>query len=181
MQTRNVLAGSTILGSVVALVMGFEGVSYNAIKPVPSDPWTICHGETKGVKRGDKATPEQCKNMLIKSLLAHNKPFESLPYELPDNVHLATLDWAYNVGTANATSSTLWQYLRGRQWEKACNELPKWRFVAKQDCAIRSNNCWGVYQRRLTEQKICLGEITGEEAARALGVTVQPADKALPR
>ncbi|UTC25957.1 putative lysozyme [Phage vB_KsaM-C1] len=180
MQTRNVLAGSTILGSLIALVAGFEGYRTDAYRDT-GGVWTICYGETKGVKRGDTATKQQCDNMLIKSLLAHNKPFESLPYELPDNVHLATLDWAYNVGTANATSSTLWQYLRGRQWEKACNELPKWRFVANQDCSIRSNNCWGVYQRRLTEQKICLGEITGEEAARALGVTVQPSDRALPR
>ena len=180
MQTRNVLAGSTILGSLIVLVAGFEGYNVDAYRDT-GGIWTICYGETKGVKRGDTATKQQCDNMLIKSLLAHNKPFESLPRELPDNVHLATLDWAYNVGTGNATSSTLWKYLRRGEWEKACNELPKWRFVAKRDCSIRSNNCWGVYQRRLTEQKICLDEVTGNEAARALGAAVQPADKALPR
>jgi len=180
MQKKNVLAGSTIIGTLFALVAGFEGYKTTAYQDT-GKVWTICYGETKGVKRGDTATKQQCDNMLIQSLLAHNKPFESLPYELPDNVHLATLDWTYNVGTGNATSSTLWKYLRVGQWEKACNELPKWRFVAKQDCSIRSNNCWGVYQRRLMEQKICLGQITGDEAVRSLGAKVLPADGALPR
>ena len=79
MQTRNVLAGSTILGSLIALVAGFEGYRTDAYRDT-GGVWTICYGETKGVKRGDTATKQQCDNMLIKSLLAHNKPFESLPY-----------------------------------------------------------------------------------------------------
>lgn len=179
MQRRNVLTGG-VLATAMGLVVGFEGYRTNAYQDT-GKVWTICYGETKGVKQGDKATKQQCDNILLQSLLAHNKPFESLPVELPDNVHLATLDWAYNVGTGNATSSTLWKYLRVGQWEKACNELPKWRFVAKQDCAISSNNCSGVYKRRILEQKICLGEVTGDDAIRQLGGKVMLADGALPR
>ena len=168
MQKRNALFKGSLLTIVIGLVGTFEGYRTTAYQDT-GNIWTICYGETLNVHRGKVATKAQCDNMLVQSLLRHNKPFESLPYELPDNVHLATLDWAYNVGTGNATRSTLWKYLKAGEWEQACDQLPRWAYVAGKDCSKRSNNCYGVYLRRHTEQQICLGQITGNHAIQALG------------
>jgi lysozyme len=183
MQKRNLLIGGTggVLGIAMGLIFGFEGYRTEAY-PDTGKVWTICYGETLGVKKGDKATPEQCNNMLMQSLARHNKPFESLPNELPQNVHLAMLDWTYNVGVGAATSSTAWKYLKSGQYDKACAELPKWRFVTvngkKLDCSIKSNNCSGVWKRRQIEQDICLGKVTPEQALTMLGSKPMDADGA---
>lgn len=176
MQKKNMVTGG-ILATLISLVAGFEGYRQSSYQDT-GGVWTICYGETAGVKKGQTATKQQCDNQLVQSLLKHNKPFESLPLELPDNVHIAALDWAYNVGTGNATSSTLWKYLKVGQWEKACDELIKWRYVAGKDCSIRSNNCSGVYKRRQIETQICLGEITGNQTIAALGGKLPVADRA---
>lgn len=167
-QKKNALFKGSLLAIAIGLVGTFEGYRTESYQDT-GKIWTICYGETLGVKAGQTASKQQCDNMLIQSLLRHNKPFESLPHQLPDNVHLATLDWVYNVGTGNATRSTLWKYLRAGEWERACDQLPRWSRVAGKDCSIRSNNCYGVYQRRHVEQQICLGQITGDQAIHALG------------
>jgi lysozyme len=46
-----------------SLVGGFEGIRTTAY-PDPAtgrEPWTVCYGETEGVKRGDTYTLAQCK------------------------------------------------------------------------------------------------------------------------
>ena len=48
----------------------FEGLRTTAY-PDPAtgrEPWTVCYGETAGVKRGDTYTVAQCKAMLARSL-----------------------------------------------------------------------------------------------------------------
>lgn len=43
------------------------------------------------------------------------------------------------------------------QHRQACDALLKWKFVAKKDCSIRANNCWGVWQRQLDRHQKCIG------------------------
>ena len=48
-----------------------EGLRFHAY-PDPATggaPWTICYGHTKGVRKGDKATAEQCYKWLAEDLL----------------------------------------------------------------------------------------------------------------
>lgn len=172
MQKRNVLGGG-LLVAAVALVSQFEGFSTKAYQDA-GNVWTICYGETKGVKRGDTATRAQCDQQLVKSLIAHNEPLTKLPRELPDNVHLATLDWVYNVGETKATKSTLWKYLQQGAYPQACDEFTKWRFVAGRDCA-KDKSCTGVYNRRVIERDLCRGNITVNDALVKLGA--QPLNK----
>jgi len=177
MQKRNILGGG-LLAAAIALVGVLEGRSLIAY-PDAGGVWTICDGETKGVKRGDKATPEQCDSQLVKSLIAHNEPLTKLPRELPENVHLAVLDWTYNVGATNATRSTLWKYLQQGNYPAACGEFTKWRFVAGRDCA-RDKSCTGVYKRRLIERDLCTGTMTTNQALVKLGAEPLAADGATP-
>lgn len=173
---KNKLAGS-ILAAAMALAAGFEGVKYVAYQDV-GGVWTLCNGETLGVKKGDTATPEQCNNMLIAGLLRHNAPFEKLPRQLPANVHLAALDFCYNVGTGACTKSTLWRHLETGRYEDACQQFTRWRFAADKDCSKDGSGCRGVWERRKLERDICTGAVDIKKAAARLGQKLEVPDGA---
>lgn len=174
--TKNKLAGS-LLAAAMALAAGFEGVKYVAYQDV-GGVWTICYGETLGVKSGDTATPEQCKSQLIAGLLRHNAPFEKLPRQLPANVHLAALDFCYNVGVGNCTSSTLWRHLQTGRYDEACQQFTRWRYAAGRDCSQAGSQCRGVWERRKLERDICTGAVSIEQAAARLGQKLEAPDNA---
>lgn len=105
----NVKAVSAIGAAAVSLLLalGFtaewEGKTNHAIRPVPGDPWTICHGHTKGVKEGDTATDAQCAAWLQEDLIDAALIVDSCitaPPEAPLTVtrHAALTDLALNVG-----------------------------------------------------------------------------------
>lgn len=174
MQKRNKLAGG-LLALAMGIAAGYEGCRTLAYPDV-GNVWTICYGETAGVKRGDTATKQQCDSMLVRSLLKHNDPLTALP-QMPPNVHLAVLDWTYNVGTGNARGSTLWKYLQQGEWDEACGQFTRWRFAAGKDCA-KDKSCRGVYLRRVDESALCRGEITPEQLITKLGSTLGDPDGA---
>ena len=174
--SRNKLAGG-LLAAAMALAAGFEGVKYVAYQDV-GNVWTICNGETLGVKKGDTATPEQCKSQLIAGLLRHNAPFEKLPRELPARVHLAALDFCYNVGTGACTRSTLWRHLETGRYEQACEQFTRWRYAAGRDCSQEGSGCRGVWERRKLERDICTGAVSLEQAAARLGQKLEVPDGA---
>lgn len=173
---KNKLAGS-LLAAAMALAAGFEGVRYVAYQDV-GNVWTICYGETLGVKKGDTATPADCKSQLIASLLRHNAPFEKLPRQLPANVHLAALDFCYNVGVGNCTGSTLWRHLQTGRYDEACQQFTRWRYAAGRDCSQAGSQCRGVWERRKLERDICTGAVSIEQAAARLGQKLEAPDNA---
>ncbi|MGL4680820.1 MAG: lysozyme [Plesiomonas sp.] len=168
MQKRNVVAG-TVLAAIMGITVGYEGVRTTAYRDAGGVP-TICMGETLGVVMGQTATLQECKDRHVQSLIRHNEPLTKLP-QMPVNVHIAVLDWTYNVGTGAAQRSTLWKYLQASQWEKACGEFTKWRFVAGKDCS-KDRSCTGVWTRRVDERDLCLGKITPNQLLQKLGQPV---------
>src|SRR5690242_7975422 len=82
----------------VACVSGFEGLRTAAY----SDPVgiaTICFGETKGVRLGQRATVDECKGMLAESLEIANQAVDScVRTYLPDTRRAALVSFTYNVG-----------------------------------------------------------------------------------
>ncbi|MEC6796783.1 lysozyme [Photobacterium sp. S4TG1] len=169
----NKLTGALLAGAV-AVTGAFEGyrqISYQDVGGV----WTACYGETLGIKQGDTFTKEQCDAMLASSLNKHNTPLEDIPQQLPPNVHLASLDLAYNIGIGAFKRSTMYRYLLNANYPPACNEIMKWRFIAGKDCAIRSNYCYGIVKRRDVVQQLCMGTININEALVQIGQ--MPLDK----
>ncbi|RZG86737.1 lysozyme [Acinetobacter sp. WCHAc060033] len=67
------------------------------------------------------------------------------------------LDFTYNFGQANWNNSSMLRNLKQGKHRQACDALLKWKYVAKKDCSIRSNNCWGVWTRQLERHKKCIG------------------------
>lgn len=165
---KNKLAGGALLGAL-ALVGLFEGTRKDAYQD-SGGVWTICTGATKGVKPGDTATLEECRDRLIVELMEHAKPLERIPHQLPDHVIVAWADFCYNVGVGACQNSTGYKMLRAGQTRAACDNLLKWRFVAGRDCFDDANArfCGGIKKRRITEYQLCAGEITVDEAIERL-------------
>ena len=67
------------------------------------------------------------------------------------------LDFTYNFGQANWNKSSMLRNLKAGDYVKACKSLLAWKYVAKKDCSIRSNNCYGVFLRQEERYKNCMG------------------------
>lgn len=67
------------------------------------------------------------------------------------------LDFTYNFGQSNWKSSSMLRNLKQGKYRAACDSLLKWKYVAKRDCSIRSNGCYGVWTRQVERHAKCVG------------------------
>lgn len=67
------------------------------------------------------------------------------------------LDFSYNFGQANWKQSSMLRNLKAGQYKQACDSLLKWKYVAKRDCSVRSNGCYGVWKRQVERHQKCMG------------------------
>lgn len=140
---------SALAAAAVALVGGFEGLRTYAYRDPVGIP-TLCFGETRGVKMGDKATPTECKAMLADRLVEFETGMmKCVKAPLPDKSFTAFLSFTYNVGTGAFCKSTLARKLNSGDLRGACDELLKWDRAA----GIRLP---GLTKRRMQERAICL-------------------------
>ncbi|KUI98962.1 lysozyme [Vibrio sp. MEBiC08052] len=163
----NRLLGPVLFGAI-AVTGAFEGVRQRSYQD-PGGVWTICHGETAGVTQNQSYTDEQCAMLLASSLSYHNEPLESLNYQLPPNVHIAALDFSYNLGTNALRRSTLYKKLQAHDIDGACREFNRWVYVAGKDCRKVGSNCSGIVTRREIETQLCTGQLSVKEALVQLG------------
>ncbi|MTD09913.1 glycoside hydrolase family protein [Acinetobacter sp. YIM 103518] len=66
------------------------------------------------------------------------------------------LDFMYNFGQGNWRSSSMLRNLKTSKYKQACDSLLKYKYVAKRDCSIRKNNCYGVWTRQLERHQKCM-------------------------
>lgn len=80
----------------IAPAEGLRRVAYNDPVGIP----TICFGETRGVKLGDRATTEQCKEMLADRVERDFIPGveRCINRPLPEKRKAAFVSLAYNIG-----------------------------------------------------------------------------------
>lgn len=144
--------GGAVAGAAVALVGGFEGLRQTAY-PDPAtrgQPWTICYGETEGVKRGDRRTIEQCKEGLIKGLDRYADGIERcVTVPLPDRRFIALVSFAWNVGVGGACKSSVVRLINAGRTREGCDYL------------LRYNRAAGIVfpgltRRRERERALCL-------------------------
>ncbi|AOA58344.1 lysozyme [Acinetobacter larvae] len=147
----------------VALI-GYEGYSSKPYKDSGGVP-TIGIGSTayengQRVKMTDKPVTKEraieiSKAHVSKDEIAFRK---SLPgVKLSQTEYDVYLDFTYNFGQANWNSSSMRRLLIQGQHRQACDALLKWKYVAKKDCSVRSNNCWGVWTRQVERHSKCMG------------------------
>lgn len=150
---KGLIAGSAAL---VALATGtisyFEGRELRAYKDIVG-VWTICDGETKGVEKGETATPAECDAMLAQNLRTYEAGLDRcLVGFVPGQAKVAFLSWTYNVGIGAACGSTLVRKANAGDLVGACNELLKWNRAGGR--VVR-----GLTIRREAERKLCLESV----------------------
>lgn len=136
------------------LVGGFEGLRTHAY-PDPAtrgEPWTICYGETKGVRRGDYKTPAECKTLLGESLGGYiDGVVNCLTVEVGPHRLAALTSFAYNVGVGAACKSSVIRRLNAGEGAAACDSLMAWNKAA----GIIMK---GLTRRRAEERAMCRRE-----------------------
>ena len=151
MVDKDVKRYGAILGAAAALAAGFEGLrQYAYYDPRPGDAiLTVCYGSTTQVQKGKKYSLEECKQRLENDMLDAIRTVERCHPNLPDNVLIAFADAVYNIGPKVACDSTASRLLALKDYEAACNQLPRWN---------KSNGVVlpGLTRRREAERKICL-------------------------
>lgn len=117
---------------------------------------TICFGETKGVKIGDRTTDAQCRIMLINRLktdyrAALHRYFttETRLKRLTPERDAAYVSLAYNVGVAGAGRSTAVRRLNAGDIEGGCHAIGWWNKAGGR--VVR-----GLTLRRAIEVDLCL-------------------------
>ena len=139
--------GVAVIGLVaIAFVGNLEGLRLAAYKDVVG-VWTVCYGETKGIKGGMKFTKEQCDVMFIDGLARHEAGMRkclTFPDQLPEKTYVALLSFTYNVGTGGFCKSTVRRKANAGDLKGACNALMLW---------VKPKAITG---RRMKEKKLCL-------------------------
>jgi GH24 family phage-related lysozyme (muramidase) len=135
----------------VSLIGGWEGLKLKAYRDIVG-VWTVCYGETRGVKPTDVYTKAQCDEMLAEGIIDFEREVDKLityKGDIPVEVKIAVVSWAYNVGTGAAARSTLMRKLNAGDLEGACNELLKWNRAG-------GRVVQGLVNRRIDERQLCL-------------------------
>lgn len=137
-----------------------EGVSLKAYQDSVK-VWTICMGHTgPEVKKGMTLDKAACDALFRTDIWKHMKAV--LTYtkvELPQPILVAMTSFSFNVGQYNYRDSTMLKLLNRGEFTAACLQLPRWKFAGGLDCSVRSNNCWGVWERRQREMEMCLSGV----------------------
>lgn len=171
------LTGATMLGgAITGVVQHNEGLSLTAYKDSAGVP-TICYGETKGVKMGQRASLSDCQKQLIQSAGEHAKALDGLPVQLSDVALVGSIDFIYNVGVAGFNGSAVKRHLKNLDYAAAGKAVLDWRYISKYqqkspgtgwvykgdnrwtfDCSQyingqRNKVCWGLWERRQWQAK----------------------------
>lgn len=134
------------------LVGGFEGLRTTAY-PDPAtgrEPWTVCYGETEGVRRGDRHTPAECKAMLARSLEGYALRLEAcVTRPMADETYAAFLSLSYNIGSGGFCKSSVARLWNAGETRAACEAM------------LRFNKANGIVfpgltRRRQAERALCL-------------------------
>lgn len=116
--------------------------------------WTICGGETLGVKPGMVETEAGCKLREEAALIRHAEPVLACTPGLRGhpNQLSAAVSLAYNIGTAGYCGSTVARRFNARDWVGACDAFLMWNKAGGQ--VVR-----GLDRRRRAERDLCRKEL----------------------
>lgn len=69
----------------------------------------------------------------------------------------ALVDFGYNAGITNLANSSLLRLTNAGNFVAASNEFNRWVYANGKDCRIRSNQCFGLIERRQWETNLFRG------------------------
>ena len=102
-----------------------------------------------------KQATEYLKFHINKDAKIFNKTLLGVP--LSQTEYDLYMDFTYQFGTGAWSSSSMLRNLKQGKYKQACDSLLKWKYAAKRDCSMRSNNCYGVWVRQVERHSKCMG------------------------
>lgn len=145
--------GATLLAAVSL----WEGTEYKPYEDVVG-VLTVCQGYTgKDIIRGKTYSKAECDAYLAKELGTASKAvLECTKVPLNQSQYNAYVMFTYNVGTGGfcGSKSVLGNLNKGN-YKAACNGLLDWKYA-------KGKVVQGLYNRRVYERKMCLGELDGK-------------------
>lgn len=139
--------GGAVVTATIAFITLFEGVRTTAYRDVIG-VWTVCVGETQGVKQGDRYSLLYCENMLKARLEDYAVPIESCLPGLPPGRFIAFVSLAYNISAQRACQSTAAKLVRLGKVAEGCNAFMSWNKAG--------GIVWkGLTRRRAAERDLC--------------------------
>lgn len=138
----------------VPLIAKWEGLRLEAYQDIVG-VWTVCYGETKGVRPGDRYTKAQCDAMLAQEVREYREGLhryftaETTSERLTPHRDAAYTSLAYNAGIRAIGKSTATRRLNAGNIAGGCQALGWWNKAGGR--VIR-----GLVNRRAEEVALCL-------------------------
>ncbi len=154
---------SLVIFTATYLTMPWESKRNVAYWDAMGHVWTVCYGETRGVKKGDSYTDQQCLDMLVRRMTVdYEKPLSACLFryaDIPFSVKASFLDLAWNVGVGAVCSSTAAKLAAVRDWAGACEAMTKFnkaggKVVKGLDLRRKDGDA-----ARIGEREICLAGV----------------------
>ncbi|MDB0076807.1 lysozyme [Acinetobacter baumannii] len=159
---------AAVLAASAAFFVGVkndEGFTSKPVIPVKGDRPTQGHGSTfkpngSPVKMTDppitRATADKwLRNDVAKREVAFKDSLKGV--KLSQTEYDLYLDFTYQYGIGAWSGSSMLKNLKLGKYKAACDSLLKYKYVAKRDCSIRKNGCYGVWTRQLERHAKCIG------------------------
>lgn len=125
------------------------------IDPVGVRTW--CYGDT-GPVPNIPLNEDVCNAQLDKRVREICTPVaKAVKVPVYDHEMAALCSWAYNVGWPTAIKSTAMKRLNAGQYAAVPEAMLWYKYAQGRDCTIRSNNCYGMWARRLKEADMFRG------------------------
>lgn len=146
-QHRKKVAVVAICVACIAPAEGLRRVAYNDPVGIP----TICFGETRGVKLGDTATTNQCKDMLATRVEQDFLPAVKacITRPMPDTRIASFVSMAYNVGVETFCKSSVARKYNAGDTQGACDAMLLYVYA-------HGIKLPGLTKRREQERELCL-------------------------
>ena len=152
-----VTSEAATMAVAVPLVARWEGVKTTAYLDTIARPpvWTICYGETEGVRQGETRTMQQCEDGLRRGLVRYRDGIhvaftaETKAQRLPPERDAAFVSLAWNVGIGGVRGSTATRRLNAGDVRGACEGMKMWNRAGGR--VIR-----GLVNRRADEYALCM-------------------------
>ncbi|MBX0289732.1 lysozyme [Hymenobacter sp. HSC-4F20] len=140
----------------VPFITSKEGERLRAYQDV-AGVWTICHGETLGVKPGDRKTKAECDTMTKnRTYQFMSQVYTAIKADVSPEVLAACTSFAYNIGINGFRSSTALKQINAGNGSAGCRAMMNWYTAGGKDCRIKKNGCSGLITRRKAEVDLCL-------------------------
>lgn len=111
-----------------ALIKGYEKLKLKAYKPVPTDPWTIGWGHTKGVRKGDTCTEAQAERWFLEDLEWVEAAVNQCgPMKRSQFDGVSSLVYNIGAGRKGFGGSKIRKLLIARNYADCDLEFPRWR------------------------------------------------------